>query len=165
MRCFVVVISSASSMSSEFMSSIWIHVIDLPAFFMVTSLALGQSCDCPSASEVILKDMDIIGQHPTTAAMCVFLGMYWSSVIDGIGCFKELNKPERAFYGSHPLSELRIKRLAALSWKRLPGDIAINITQDITLHDRQLSLDQTNCVFIFVFIQSQLPCGAEAWHH
>ena len=29
----------------------------LPISFRVTSLALGQSCDCPSASEVTLKDM------------------------------------------------------------------------------------------------------------
>ena len=32
--------------------------IDLSIFFRVISLALGPSCDVPSASKVILKDMD-----------------------------------------------------------------------------------------------------------
>ena len=34
-----------------------IHLIHLPIFFRVTSLALGQSYDFPSASDVTLKDM------------------------------------------------------------------------------------------------------------
>ena len=40
-----------------FDNSLWIHVIYLPIFFRVASLALGQSYDCPSASEGTLKDM------------------------------------------------------------------------------------------------------------
>ena len=44
----------------------WIHVIYLPVFFRVTSLALGQSYDCPSASKVTLKDMDKIFEHSTS---------------------------------------------------------------------------------------------------
>ena len=38
-----------------------IHLAHLPIFFRVASLALGQSYDCPSAGEVILKNMGIIG--------------------------------------------------------------------------------------------------------
>ena len=34
-----------------------IHMSNSPIFSRVTSLALGQSYDCPSASEAILKDM------------------------------------------------------------------------------------------------------------
>ena len=34
-----------------------VSVINLPISFKVTSLALGQSCDCPSASDVTLNDM------------------------------------------------------------------------------------------------------------
>ena len=45
-NCFVIVILLIS-----------INVIYLYIFYMVTSLALGQSYDCPSASEVTLKDM------------------------------------------------------------------------------------------------------------
>ena len=45
----------------------WIHVDYLPTSFRVGSLALGQSYDCPSASEATLKDMGIIGMYETTA--------------------------------------------------------------------------------------------------
>ena len=38
-------------------NSMWIHMAYLPIFFRVTIPALGQSYDCPSASEVILKNM------------------------------------------------------------------------------------------------------------
>ena len=34
----------------------WIFLMHLPIYFRVTSLALGQSYDCPSANEVTLKD-------------------------------------------------------------------------------------------------------------
>ena len=34
-----------------------VYVIDLPIFFRVTSLVLGQSYDCPNTNEVTLKDM------------------------------------------------------------------------------------------------------------
>ena len=44
----------------------WIHVVYLLISFRVTSLALGQSYDCPSASEVTLKDMDTINLYQTT---------------------------------------------------------------------------------------------------
>ena len=47
-------------------SSLWCHMIYLPIFFRVTSLALGQSWDCPSASEVTLKDMGKINLYLTT---------------------------------------------------------------------------------------------------
>ena len=40
-----------------------------PISFTVASLALGQSYDCPSASEVILKDMGKIGQYKTQQSM------------------------------------------------------------------------------------------------
>ena len=40
-----------------YLQFIYIHVIWSPIFFRVASLALGQSYDCPSASEATLKDM------------------------------------------------------------------------------------------------------------
>ena len=43
-----------------------IHMIYLPTFFKITSLPLGQSYDCPSTSEVILKNMGKITQYLTT---------------------------------------------------------------------------------------------------
>ena len=46
-----------------YVSSKWICVIYLPILFRVTSLALGQSYDCPSASEVTLKDMGEIKDY------------------------------------------------------------------------------------------------------
>ena len=42
-----------------------IHVHDLPIFSRGASLALGQSYDCPSASEATLKDMGKIDQYQT----------------------------------------------------------------------------------------------------
>ena len=44
----------------------WVDVICLPIFLRVASLALGQSCDCPSASEATLKDMGKIHRYQTT---------------------------------------------------------------------------------------------------
>ena len=46
-------------------NSSWILVIGLPIFFRVASLALGQSYDCPSASEVTLRDMRKINPYQT----------------------------------------------------------------------------------------------------
>ena len=60
----------------------WLY---LPISFRVTSLALGQSYDCPSASEVTLKDMGKIYQYqPTTKhnktwTVCMIHGMMTSS--------------------------------------------------------------------------------------
>ena len=49
-------------------------------FFKVTLLALGQSYDCPSASEVTLKDMGKIDHCPTkhneAPTLCTVLGTY-----------------------------------------------------------------------------------------
>ena len=39
------------------MNFLRIYKTYLPIFFRAVSLALGQSCDCPSASEATLKDM------------------------------------------------------------------------------------------------------------
>ena len=39
------------------------HVIHSPIFFRVTSLALGQSYDCLSASEEIMKNMGKIDSY------------------------------------------------------------------------------------------------------
>ena len=52
-----------SVLSYCFMELRWICVIFLPMYFRVTSQALGQSYDCPSASEVTLKDMNEIDQN------------------------------------------------------------------------------------------------------
>ena len=54
----------------------------LPIFFKVTSLALGQSWDCPSASETTLKDMGKIMWIPyeimilPQQKMCAFYGIF-----------------------------------------------------------------------------------------
>ena len=47
-------------------------MVYLPVSFRVTSMALGQSYDCPSASEVTLSDMDKINQYQptTTCELC-----------------------------------------------------------------------------------------------
>ena len=53
-------------------------MIHLPIFFRVASLALGQSYDCPSASEVTLKDMDKrkrCASHQSTNVY-IIIGMY-----------------------------------------------------------------------------------------
>ena len=58
----------------------WLNMVILPIFFRVTSLALGQSYDCPSASEVTLKYMGKITLYQTTTnrnklqIMCLNLG-------------------------------------------------------------------------------------------
>ena len=49
-------------------ASWWIHVINLPISFRITSLALGLSYDCPSASEVTLKDRNPIRTKPKQSA-------------------------------------------------------------------------------------------------
>ena len=46
-------------------SAYWIHMMCFPVFFRVASLALGQSYDCPRASEATLKNM---GNH----AACIY---------------------------------------------------------------------------------------------
>ena len=50
-------------------------MIYLPISFRVASLALGQSYDCPSASEATLKDMGTIDHYlsATKACMCEYL--------------------------------------------------------------------------------------------
>ena len=59
------------------------HVICLPISFMVASLALGQSYDCPSASEETMKDMGKIDQNQATTKhnraqiMCLILWMHY----------------------------------------------------------------------------------------
>ena len=55
--------------------------------FRVTSLALGQSYDCPSASEVTLKDMgknlyQTKTKHSKARTICIFLGVYCISIIE-----------------------------------------------------------------------------------
>ena len=59
-----------------------IPVFNLSISFRVTSLALGQSYDCPSASKVTLQDMHKINHYLTTTehnkvrTMCIILGVY-----------------------------------------------------------------------------------------
>ena len=67
----------------EIRSSCRIHFNDLPIFFRVASLALGQSQDCPSASEVTLNNFGKINQ---TQALCayileIFCIMYYNTCI------------------------------------------------------------------------------------
>ena len=49
------------------MSNYKIHVTYLPTSFRFALLALGQSYDCPSASEVNLENMGKTNQYQTTA--------------------------------------------------------------------------------------------------
>ena len=49
----------------------WVHVIHLPIFFRVASLALWQSYDCHSASEVTQKNMGKSDQQQNTKANCM----------------------------------------------------------------------------------------------
>ena len=48
------------SCSTHEYGSLKIHMMYLPIFFRVASLALGQSYDCPSASEATLQDMGLL---------------------------------------------------------------------------------------------------------
>ena len=52
--------SNAETVSIWWHHHVSIHMIDLPIFFKIASLAPGKSYDCPSNSEVSLKDMDKI---------------------------------------------------------------------------------------------------------
>ena len=57
-------------------------MVSLPISFRITSLALGQSYDCPSANEVTLKDMGKINQlsattqHDQASTMCICHEMF-----------------------------------------------------------------------------------------
>ena len=59
-----------------------IHMTYAPRSIRVASLALGQSYDCPSASEVSLQVVVQLNWHQTTIVhnqvwtMCIILGMY-----------------------------------------------------------------------------------------
>ena len=63
----------------------WFPVIHLTISFRVTSLALGQSYDCPNAGEVTLKYIGKINwyqiktKHNKAWTVCIILGMYWLS--------------------------------------------------------------------------------------
>ena len=43
--------------SQEYTDGLWCAMVVLPISFRVVALALGQLCDCPSASEATLKNM------------------------------------------------------------------------------------------------------------
>ena len=63
--------------------------MSLPISFRVASLALGQSYDCPSASEVTLKDMKIDWQqttpkHNKARIVCIFPGKYCISNVSEV---------------------------------------------------------------------------------
>ena len=62
------------------LSSWWILMRYLPILFRVTSLALGQSLDCPSANEVTLRNMGKMDLYQMSTnskvwTICIFLGM------------------------------------------------------------------------------------------
>ena len=64
-------------------------MLSLPISFRVASLALGQSYDCPSASEVTLKDMKTDWQqttpkHNKARILCIFLGKYCISNVSEV---------------------------------------------------------------------------------
>ena len=64
-----------------------IHMKYLSIFFRVALLALGQSLDCHSASEVSLMDMGKSVKYITTTkhskakTVCIFLGIYWNCAL------------------------------------------------------------------------------------
>ena len=55
----------------------WFYVIILPIYFRVASLALGQSYDCPSASEVTLKYMGKVKLNQTTTKQSRASAIRW----------------------------------------------------------------------------------------
>ena len=71
----------------------WIYMVYLPISFRVASLALGQSYDCPSASEATLIDMDKTNQYQTTAkhnktwTLCIILGINYFHKIQSFAAF------------------------------------------------------------------------------
>ena len=77
---------------------IWYLSVDLDymfsrVFFMVTSLALGQSYDCPSAGEVTMKNMGKFDgywnttKHNKVRIVHMFPGMYIYGIAE---CFSNL---------------------------------------------------------------------------
>ena len=74
-----------------------LHLDDdyFPIFFRVTSLALGQSCDCPNASEVTRKGMSSMGWKLTTAKhndACTHIHIF-SFIFRVICCFRNPQCP------------------------------------------------------------------------
>ena len=67
--------------------SYWIHVIYSPIFFRVASLALGQSYDCPSASEATLKSK---GNHNHTQKPMNHMHISWDVFYAVSGSFRAL---------------------------------------------------------------------------
>ena len=82
MLCFVVVISVCFGCMRYIYQYLFYHrrpLSHLPISFRVASQALGQSYDCPSASEITLNDMGLheaAPNHNKEQSMCIILGMY-----------------------------------------------------------------------------------------
>ena len=73
--------SNVSAARCRLLDWFWlILVIRLPTSFRVASLALGQ-CDCPSASELTLKDMDKIDHYLTDTVETLYntINFCWST--------------------------------------------------------------------------------------
>ena len=77
--------------------SLEINVIHISKFFRVASLALGQSYDCPSASEAIPKNLGrnnwcrTTRKHNELQTLCKILGMYCKD-IDAFGIKTSVDK-------------------------------------------------------------------------
>ena len=70
-----------------------IHMVNLPIFFKVASLALGQSCDCPSAREATLKNMGKINYYHTqqnTTHVHILWDVLQESCREYISCVQEM---------------------------------------------------------------------------
>ena len=74
--CFVLLCISMYYYVVVDLQFLGIHMIHLPISFRVTSLPLGQSYDCPSASEVTLKDLSKIDRYQTPAKRKKAWNMY-----------------------------------------------------------------------------------------
>ena len=86
--CFAVMRSAArdwfiNPYTSVFLHCLWDnHVIYSPIYVSISSLSLGQSCDCPGDSDEILKNMGTVGRYLTTIkhskarTVCMIIGTY-----------------------------------------------------------------------------------------
>ena len=73
---------------------IWWWLI-LPIFLWVTSLALGQSHDCPSASEVTLKDIGEFNHTHSWTSSC----WHWHEIVpDGIRWYVHMSQESYIIY-------------------------------------------------------------------
>ena len=115
------------------------HLCELTMSFKVTSLALGQSYDCPSASEVTLNDIGKIIQnlstakHNKTLIICMILGMYCSRVKHSLNLCHASNLYLGVIYFLHILWHIFVDKLTS----RSQFNITTSFYNDMNGHLRQ----------------------------